>query len=59
MNFEEVKGKKAKDRITGIEGTITAMCFYEDGYTSVRLEYVNDKKELCSEWFAHNRIDLM
>lgn len=59
MNFEEVKGKKAKDNISGIHGVITGYCQYLHGSDSILLEYMGGQLDRREEWFPSERIELV
>lgn len=57
MDFEAIKGKDAKDSVTGFTGKVTAIAYYIDGYVSIKLESViGDLKE---EWFSESRIEIL
>lgn len=58
MIFEEIKGKKAKDSVTGLEGTITGYTQYLHGVDLILLEYLDQEKNIKSEWMAASRIEL-
>ena len=52
-------GKKAKDKVTGFEGTITAKCLYMYGCSQYLLTPQIDKdgKKRDGEWFDEGRIE--
>lgn len=57
MDFEAIKGKDAKDSVTGFTGKVTAIAYYIDGYVSIKLESaIGDLKE---EWFSESRIEIL
>ena len=59
MNFNEVKGKEAKDSITGLKGTITALCQYVDRPDLIRIEYLDKEGNNKEEWISESRIILL
>ncbi|WP_306541102.1 hypothetical protein [Dysgonomonas sp.] len=59
MDFQEVKGKKAKDSVTGLEGKITGYTQYLHGVDLVLLEYLDQEKNIKSEWMAVSRINIL
>ena len=52
-------GKKAKDKVTGFEGIITAKCLYMYGCSQYLLTPQIDKdgKKRDGEWFDEGRIE--
>lgn len=54
-------GKRAKDKVTGFEGIITAKCFYIYGCAQYLLMPTVDKdgKKQNGEWFDEGRIEIM
>ena len=53
-------GKKAKDKITGFEGILTAKAQYLYGCTQYCLTPpAKDGKTLTSEWFDEGRIEVI
>jgi hypothetical protein len=53
-------GKKAKDKVTGFEGTITAICHYLYGCSQYLLTPCVDKEKKIQreEWFDTGRIKI-
>jgi hypothetical protein len=53
-------GKKAKDKVTGFEGVITAKCFYMYGCAQSLLTPKVDKdgKKQDGNWFDEGRIEV-
>jgi len=53
-------GKKAKDKITGFEGVITALCHYMYGCSQYLLTPTIDEagKRRDGEWFDTGRIEI-
>ncbi len=53
-------GKRAKDKITGFEGTITAKCYHMYGCAQYLLMPTIDKdgKKREGEWFDEGRIEV-
>jgi hypothetical protein len=53
-------GKKAKDKVTGFEGIITAKCLYMYGCSQYLLTPPIDKdgKKRDGEWFDTGRIEI-
>lgn len=54
-------GKRAKDKITGFEGIITAKCLYMYGCAQYVLTPTCDKegKRRDGEWFDEGRIEII
>jgi len=59
--MDEKFGMKAKDMVTGFEGTITAKCEYIYGCTQYLITPKTDKegKKRDGEWFDEGRIVLL
>lgn len=55
MEETSMLGSKAKDTITGFEGTVTATCEYLHDKPSARLETLKDGK-VVAEWFQISRL---
>ncbi|GAB6121013.1 hypothetical protein [Dysgonomonas termitidis] len=58
IDFETVKGKQAKDSISGFEGKITAIAEYIDGYVSVRLTRLTSDGRITEPWFSSDSVDI-
>ena len=53
-------GKKARDKVTGFEGIITAKCFYLfDRETYGISPPAKDGKLLDTEWFFVDRVEIL
>lgn len=60
MTFEEVKGKRVFDTVTGFEGKVTAYCEYIDGSSSFRVERLNpDGSDIVEQWFSPCRLEVV
>ncbi len=58
MKFNDLKGKKVKDKVTGFEGVVTAFCEYLDNSDSVRVEaLINGEPK--DEWFPSTRLEVI
>lgn len=51
-------GKTARDRVTGVTGTITARCEYLGESTRIRIENADKDGQPKEHWFAEERIGL-
>lgn len=52
-------GKRAKDKVTGFEGTISAVIFYLHGSTSVLLCGMNLAGSIVEHWCNEIGVDLV
>lgn len=52
-------GDYARDRITGFNGTVTAVCYYLDGNIGMLLERLIDQESYEENWFPKNRLEVV
>lgn len=51
-------GAIAHDRITGVKGTVTAKCEYQNGYNTVCIEGLTSTGSMLLEWVSLKRLEL-
>lgn len=53
-------GTKVRDKITGVEGIVTAFGHYYGQETdSYRIEYKNGNGALCADWVFEKRLEIV
>lgn len=50
-------GKKVKDKVTGIGGTVTARCAYIGAVPQVCVEYINNTGNHEEIWLDESRVE--
>jgi hypothetical protein len=59
LKLEDVTmGKVARDRVTGVKGTVTAKCERMNGPNSVCLEGLDSTGRAFSEWVELERVEV-
>jgi hypothetical protein len=49
-------GIAAEDTVTGLRGTVTALCYYLGGTLLARLQWKGEDGALHTEWFERDRL---
>lgn len=59
FDFESLKGKKGRDKVSGFEGIITGVAYYIDGYNCVRLTHKKPDGSITEPWFSTASIEVI
>lgn len=58
MDGENIElGSKVKDKVTGVEGTVTAKCIYLYGPIRCGIELVDNSGTHIERWFEIERLE--